>query len=114
MHISTTETFAQRGSIDNIPTIQADYSVSIVPGASMRENTYHYYPPKIAIPIGTTVAWFNLDYGHQHTVTNGNPGDPDRGHIFNSGIMPTFLVRSFSLFFHMQVNIHIIVLYIHG
>ncbi len=99
IHISHTEVFAQIGSTINIPTIQADYSVSIVPGAAMKDNTYHYYPPKIAIPIGTTVAWFNLDYGHQHTVTSGKPGDPDRGHIFNSGIMPTFPVRSFSLFF---------------
>jgi plastocyanin len=99
MHMSTTEIFAQRGSINNIPTIQADYSVSIVPGAAFRDSTYHYYPPKIAIPIGITVAWFNLDYGHPHTVTSGQPGDPDRGSIFNSGVMPTFPVRSFSLTF---------------
>ena len=38
--MSTTEIFAQRGSINNIPTIQSDYSVSIVPGAAFRDNTY--------------------------------------------------------------------------
>ena len=37
---------------------------------------------------GTTVGWFNNDFGQPHTVTSGQPGAADKGSVFNSGIMP--------------------------
>ncbi len=58
------------------------------PGAAQKTSPYHYYPPEIAISTGTTVAWFNNDFGQPHTVTFGRPSGPDSGAEFNSGIMP--------------------------
>lgn len=80
--------FAQTGSIATSQNSNADYAVSIVPGAAQKDSTYHYYPPKIAVPVGTTVAWFNNDVEQPHTVTSGEPGAPNQGAEFNSGIMP--------------------------
>ena len=86
--IAITEIFAQTGSMSTLQNIDATYAVSIVPGAAQKENIYHYYPPKIAVPTGTTIAWFNNDFGQPHTVTSGQPGAEDKGSIFNSGVMP--------------------------
>lgn len=86
--VTNMEIFAQTGSMSTLQNIDADYAVSIVPGAAQKDNTYHYYPPQIAVPIGTTVAWFNNDFGQPHTVTSGEPNAPDQGSIFNSGVMP--------------------------
>jgi plastocyanin len=80
--------FAQTGSMSTLQNSNADYAVSIVPGAAQKDSTYHYYPPKIAVPIGTTVAWFNNDVEQPHTVTSGEPGAPNQGSQFNSGLMP--------------------------
>lgn len=80
--------FAQTGSMSTLQNSNADYAVSIVPGAAQKDSTYHYYPPKIAVPVGTTVAWFNNDVEQPHTVTSGEPNDPNEGSVFNSGIMP--------------------------
>ena len=88
IHLATTETFAQLGSMSTLQNIDATYAVSIVPGAAQKENIYHYYPPQIAVPTGTTIAWFNNDFGQPHTVTSGQPGAADKGSVFNSGIMP--------------------------
>ena len=66
----------------------ATYSVEIVPGASQKTNLIHYYPAKIAVPVGTTVAWFNNDPEQPHTVTSGSFGAKDSGALFNSGVMP--------------------------
>jgi plastocyanin len=88
IHLVLTETFAQQGSMATLQNIDATYAVSIVPGAAQKENIYHYYPPQIAVPIGTTVGWFNNDFGQPHTVTSGQPGAADKGSVFNSGIMP--------------------------
>lgn len=79
---------AQIGSMATLQNIGATYGVSIVPGAAQRNSSYHYYPPAIAIPVGTIVAWFNNDFGQPHTVTSGMPGASDSGTVFNSGIMP--------------------------
>jgi len=74
------------------PGIQSDvlptYLIRIVPGAADKNNTLHYYPPNIAIPVATTVAWFNDDPSQPHTVTSGTPGSADSGRQFNSGIIP--------------------------
>lgn len=88
IHLALTETFAQLGNMATLQNIDATYAVSIVPGAAQKENTYHYYPPNIAVPTGTTIAWFNNDFGQPHTVTSGQPGAADKGSVFNSGIMP--------------------------
>jgi plastocyanin len=98
IHLATTEIFAQTGSMYSVGK-QADYAVSIVPGASQKDNTYHYYPPRIAVPTDTTVVWLNLDVGQPHTITSGQPGAADEGSVFNSGVMPSFPVRSFEFTF---------------
>ena len=65
--------FAQSGSMSTLQDSDVDYAVSIVPGAAQKDSTYHYYPPKIAVPVGPTVAWFNNDVEQPHTVTSGEP-----------------------------------------
>jgi plastocyanin len=44
-------------------SMYSTYAVSIIPGAAQRESAFHYYPPAIAVPVGTNVAWFNNDAG---------------------------------------------------
>jgi plastocyanin len=69
--------------------IVASYISRIPPGAAFEGNLFHYYPEDIALPAGTTVAWFNDDPGQLHTVTSGTPGDQSNsGRIFNSGGIP--------------------------
>ncbi len=97
IQISNTEILAQTGGLSNIGS--PDYAVNIVPGASLKENIFHYYPPKIAIPVDTTVNWLNGDVGQPHTVTSGQPGAADKGSVFNSGVMPAFPVRTFQFTF---------------
>ena len=94
------DTFAQTGSMSTLQNTNTDYAISIVPGAAQKDNTYHYYPPKIAVPIGTTVAWFNNDVGQPHTVTSGEPNSPNEGDVFNSGVMPA----SANSFFQFTFN----------
>ncbi len=82
-------TYAQQGSFpfpsaneEVLPT----YIPRIIPGAAFEGSLFHYYPEDIAIPAGTTIAWFNDDPGQLHTVTSGNPDDPSN--IFNSDLIP--------------------------
>ncbi len=82
------ESFAQIGSMATLQNTPTDYAVSIIPGAAQRDSPYHYYPPAINVPVGTTVGWINNDFGQPHTVTSGAPNASDAGSIFNSGIMP--------------------------
>jgi plastocyanin len=42
-----------------------------------------FVPRDIAIKVGQTVRWTNEDPVF-HTVTSGNPGDPDAGTLFDS------------------------------
>jgi plastocyanin len=88
VQLTITEIFAQSGTPSTLQNTDATYAVSIVPGAAQKDNTYHYYPPEIAVPTGTVVAWFNNDFGQPHTVTSGEPKAADEGSVFNSGIMP--------------------------
>jgi len=88
VQLTPTEIFAQLGTMSSLQNTDVTYAVSIVPGAAQRDNTYHYYPPEIAVPTGTVVAWFNNDFGQPHTVTSGEPKAADEGSVFNSGIMP--------------------------
>jgi plastocyanin len=65
------------------------YISRIPPGAAFEGNLFHYYPEDMAIPAGTTVAWFNDDPGQLHTVTSGTPDDEaNSGRVFNSGRIP--------------------------
>lgn len=65
------------------------YISRIPPGAAFEGNLFHYYPEDIAIPAGTTIAWFNDDPGQLHTVTSGTPDDEaNSGKVFNSGGIP--------------------------
>lgn len=82
-------TYAQQGSFpfpsaneEVLPT----YISRIIPGAAFEGSLFHYYPEDIAIPAGTTIAWFNDDPGQPHTVTSGNPDGPSN--IFNSDLIP--------------------------
>ncbi|HEX7034100.1 MAG TPA: hypothetical protein VF172_13965 [Nitrososphaera sp.] len=77
-------------------TFGGTYTINIIPGAAQRDSLYHYYPPTIAVPVGTEVAWFNSDPEQPHTVTSGSPGDQDTGMLFNSGVM------SYQRFFHYE------------
>jgi plastocyanin len=81
------ESEAQIGSMSTLQNTPTTYAVSIIPGAAQRDSPYHYYPPAINVPIGTTVGWFNNDLGQPHTVTSGAPDASDAGTIFNSGVL---------------------------
>jgi plastocyanin len=84
----TMNAIGQIGSMATLQNIDATYAISIIPGAAQRESVNHYYPPAVAVPTGTTVAWFNNDFGQPHTVTSGSPNASDIGTVFNSGVMP--------------------------
>ena len=84
----TMNAVGQIGSMATLQNIDATYAISIIPGAAQRESAYHYYPPAVAVPTDTTVAWFNNDFGQPHTVTSGSPNASDIGTVFNSGVMP--------------------------
>jgi vancomycin permeability regulator SanA len=58
---ATVSVTAQPGSMATLQNIPATYAVSIVPGAAQRDSPYHYFHPAIAVPIRSTVAWFNND-----------------------------------------------------
>jgi len=94
--------YGQTGSMATLPNIAATYAVSIIPGAAHRSSLVHYYPPAIAVPVGTTIAWFNNDPGQPHTVTSGLPGSPGSGNLFNSGIMPTTANSFFQYTFNKE------------
>jgi plastocyanin len=82
------QVFAQLSLLPSQKETLPTYLIRIVPGAADKNNTLHYYPQNIAIPTGTTVAWFNDDPSQPHTVTSGPPGSPDSGKQFNSGLIP--------------------------
>ena len=80
--------YGQMGSMATLQNTPGTYAVSIIPGAAQRDSPYHYYPPAINVPVGTTVVWFNNDFGQPHTVTSGMPNSSHISDVFNSGIMP--------------------------
>src|SRR5215216_5926375 len=63
------------------------YMIVITTGSGINFKFQHFYPPNIAIPMGTTVTWFDRDPEQIHTVTSGAPGESGSGKLFNSGIM---------------------------
>ncbi|HET8794480.1 MAG TPA: hypothetical protein VFM31_11835 [Nitrososphaeraceae archaeon] len=64
------------------------YLIEITTGSGVSYKFQHFYPLKIAIPLDTTVAWYNSDPEQIHTVTSGAPGASNSGTLFNSGIIP--------------------------
>ncbi|HET7644205.1 MAG TPA: hypothetical protein VFK40_11895, partial [Nitrososphaeraceae archaeon] len=47
------------------------YLIEITTGSGVSYKFQHFYPLKIAIPLDTTVAWYNSDPEQIHTVTSG-------------------------------------------
>ncbi|HET7344238.1 MAG TPA: hypothetical protein VFJ05_00010 [Nitrososphaeraceae archaeon] len=90
---TTSNVYAQLG-LTPIPrptnAVLPTYIVTIPAGAADRTSPIHYSPAIIAIPAGTTIAWFNDDPAQPHTVTSGltNSSSADKGSMFNSGVMP--------------------------
>ncbi|HET8792939.1 MAG TPA: hypothetical protein VFM31_04025 [Nitrososphaeraceae archaeon] len=64
------------------------YLIEITTGSGVSYKFQHFYPLKVAIPMDTTVAWYNSDPEQIHTITSGAPGASDSGTLFNSGIIP--------------------------
>jgi plastocyanin len=58
-----------------------------IPAGAYQTGAEHYVPRNIAIPVGTTVVWFNDDPNQPHTVTSGTPGSAESGSDFDSGII---------------------------
>jgi plastocyanin len=82
------QAWAQFGELfPTLNKVQPTYIVNIPAGASQNNGT-GYVPKDIAIPTGTTIAWFNTDPGSIHTVTSGSSNSTDRGNEFNSGGIP--------------------------
>lgn len=63
------------------------YVIDITTGSGISYKFQHFYPLNIAIPVGTTVAWFDDDPEQIHTVTSGGADSSDSGKLFNSGIL---------------------------
>jgi plastocyanin len=72
--------------------------VDIPAGAYQQDAEAFYNPGDIAVPVGTTVLWFNDDPNQLHTVTSGAPNDEDAGSDFGSDFMPegAFFQHTFS------------------
>ena len=90
LFLSNGEIFGELGTVPP-PTshkVLPTYVVDITTGSGISYKFQHFYPLNIAIPVGTTVAWFNYDPEAIHTVTSGAPGSPNSGKMFNSGIIP--------------------------
>ena len=64
------------------------YVIDITTGSGTSYKFQHFYPLNIAVPIDTTIAWFNADPEQIHTVTSSDPGASNSGKLFNSGIIP--------------------------
>lgn len=90
MMLAPTIAFAQFGLFPFNPTpeVLPTYISRIVPGAAFEDSLFHYYPEDIAVPAGTTIAWFNDDPGQPHTVTSGSPNSEDSNRAFHSGVIP--------------------------
>jgi plastocyanin len=67
--------------------VHGTYVVDIPAGAYQQNAEAFYRPDNIAIPVGTTVVWFNDDTNQVHTVTSGNAADEDAGSQFGSDYM---------------------------
>lgn len=70
--------------------VRGTYAIRMPPGAFDQNAKVFYDPPASAIPVGTTVVWFNDDPDQMHTVTSGTSfQDENYGKAFDSGFMST-------------------------
>jgi uncharacterized protein YggE len=77
--------YVQQVPVDSSGTTDSA-TVTIVPGSSDANNPIFYEPSEVTVQAGTLVRWFNKDSA-AHTVTSGNPGAPDSGAMFDSGLI---------------------------
>ncbi|MGI0052552.1 MAG: cupredoxin domain-containing protein, partial [Nitrososphaeraceae archaeon] len=89
----------------------ATYVIDITTCSGITYKFQHFYPLDIAIPVDTTVAWFNDDPEQFHTVSSEKPGSSESGKLFNSGILP--YLSSFQYTFNQPGNFYIIVKFTH-
>lgn len=88
--IQNQNVFGQFG-MSPLPTpgkIMPTYIIDI-PAGAWKKDGIHFYPQNIAIPSGTTVAWFNDDPGQPHTVTGDKPWSQDSRKAFNAIVQYT-------------------------
>ena len=109
----TTDAYGQTAGMA-IQNIKATYAVEIVPEATQKTNLIHYYPPAIAIPLGTTVGWFNNDPEQPHTVTSGLPGASDSVISLILALCQPRQIDSFNIRLTELAILYTIVRYIHG
>ena len=81
-------TYVNESQLQGIDQTIASYAIVITPGASLQSTLFHYYPEFSAIPVNTTVLWYNNNPDQVHTVVSGLPADPNSGQIFSSYIIP--------------------------
>ena len=86
--IEIPRTYVNMSQLQRIDQTIATYAIIITPGASSQNNPYHYYPEFSAIPINTTVLWYNNNTDQVHTVVSGLPADPNFGQMFTSDMIP--------------------------
>lgn len=68
--------------------IRGTYIIRIpATNTTANQEAVHYEPAEIAIPVGTTIMWFNDDPLQPHTVTSGSPEAGDSGDLFDSSFM---------------------------
>ncbi len=76
------------GDYKLLPRAEADVLLDDGSGEAMLHEVtimnFAMSPDPITVRVGDTVRWTNLD-GAVHTVTSGNPSDPDAGSLFDSG-----------------------------
>ncbi len=63
--------------------MEVDTTVDIEAASSDANSGKSFDPKELTISKGTTVTWTNQD-SQGHTVTSGNPVDPDTGALFDS------------------------------
>ena len=110
----TTDVYGQTAGMATLQNIKATYAVEIVPGAAQKTNLIHYYPPAIAVPLGTAVGWYNNDPEQPHTVTSGLPGASDSGTLLILALCQPQQIHSFNIRLTELAILYTIVRYIHG
>lgn len=79
--------YVNNSQLQGIDQSIASYAVIITPGASSQNNPLHYYPEFSAIPVNTTILWYNNNTDQVHTVVSGLPADPTSGQLFTSDLI---------------------------
>lgn len=85
--IEIPRTYVNMSQLQGIDQTIATYAIIITPGASSQNNPFHYYPEFSAVPVNSTVMWYNNNTDQVHTVVSGL-ADPNSGQLFASDIIP--------------------------